>query len=336
MKNKIFLYSRNLVRTKIKMQNDQMVVANFRNFIQTVNTIEQGQQLLKTVRNFQILNLNLKSSRCIWMSLILYKFKQEMTVSEELWNLSRQLIISMLKSDSELQTIISDYLRVFELWQQDDLHDTFAQIAGNYYNLIQIKQSINLTENNASIEHWSPHYDSLIEKIRFYCKSMGLLERLDKFVQDFDDTKYQMIKEVMNNAYWDKVESDIEENKLDIIFNNLSELKTMLLDIIPKKTEKKEHVYLNEYFDIEYIKHIVNNNCFDYEYLKKLFKFVISQLKEWDASAFTEKYDEEIKLVDNMEFEKISHMVRVMLEKMMVLAVDLKNRKDIWNVILKK
>jgi hypothetical protein len=315
------------------MQNDQTVVSNFRNFIQTVNTIEQGQQLLKSFRNLKINNLDLKSSRCVWMSLILYKFKQEMTVSDELWTLSRQLIISMLKSDSALQTIITDYLRIFELWQADDLNDTFTQIAGNYYNLLQIVQSVNSTNSPDTIEHWKTHYDILIEKIRTYCKSMGVLEKLDKFVEDFDKTKYQLVKEIMTLAYWDKLEQDIKEGNLDVVFNNLSELKTTLSDIIPRN---KDRTSLNEYFDIEYIKHIVQTNNFDYEYLMKLFKYVISVLKEWDSEASEEKYIQEIKLMSQLEIQDPSHLIRLVLEKMILLSVDLKNRKDIWNVILKK
>jgi len=161
------------------MQVKSEVIANFRNFVQLNGTISDAQTVLKEYRNVVIGDFNLKDSRRIWMSLMLYKFKQEMDVSEDLWTQSRQLVISLLRSDLNLRLVISKYLNTFNLWQNEDLKDTVTQIGGNYYNLIQIKNSIEKTGNTETIEHWLPHYQNLIQKIRSYCKSMGVLEKLD-------------------------------------------------------------------------------------------------------------------------------------------------------------
>ena len=75
------------------MQLNSEVIANFRNFIQMTGTVEDLQQMLKTVRNVQIMPFSLKDSRCIWMSLLLYKFKKDLDVSEELWLDCRQVIL---------------------------------------------------------------------------------------------------------------------------------------------------------------------------------------------------------------------------------------------------
>lgn len=314
------------------MQVKSEIITNFRNFIQQNGTIDNAQKNLKEFRNVTIGDFNLKDSRCIWMSLILYKFKQEMDVSEDLWTQSRQLIISLLKSDSNLKSIIAKYLNTFSAWQNEDLKDVVTQIGGNYYNLIQIKNSIEKTNNSETIDRWLPHYQILIQKIRFYCKSMGVLDKLDDFIFAFEQQKYDIVKEIMDKAYWDKIEEDIESNNLDMVYSNLSELKTMLMDIIPKSVET---TFLNEYFDIEYIKHIVENGVFDKEYLFKLFNFVIKILKEWDSESFSVKYDREVKELDNLE-GSLNHIIRCILQKLMVLSIDLKNRKALWNIILKK
>ena len=63
------------------MQINKVIVAHFRDFIQTNNTtIDHAQKLLKDYRNTKIGNYNLKDSRCIWMSLMLYKFKKDMAL----------------------------------------------------------------------------------------------------------------------------------------------------------------------------------------------------------------------------------------------------------------
>lgn len=318
------------------MQIKTEIITNFRNVLQLNGTIENVQKILKEYRNITIGDFNLKDSRCIWMSLILYKYKKEMDVSEDLWVESRHLIISLLRSDLNLKSIISKYLNTFTKWQNEDLKDLARQIGLNYYNLIQIKNSIEKTENIETIEHWLPHYDNLINKIRSYSKNIGILEKLDELVINFEQEKYNIIKEIMDKAYWDKIEEDIAANNLDMVYSNLSELKTSLLDIIPKSINTD---YLDEYFDIDYIKHIVDNNLFDKEYLFKLFNFVIKILKEWDSESFNIKYENEMKEMDNIMDNiegSINHLIRCVLEKLMILSVDLKNRKVLWNIILKK
>lgn len=314
------------------MQIDKQIIANFRDFIQSNSSIDDAQKILKNYRNLNIGSFNLKDSRCIWMSLILYKFKKEMDVSETLWVCSRNLIISILKSDLNIYSITLDYLKEFEKWQKDDLVDLVTQIGGNYYNLLEIKKSIENTKNEETINHWLPHYEYLIKKIRSYCKTMGIIEKVDDFVLAFEQQKYDILKEIMDKAYWDKIEEDINNNNLDLIYNNLFELKTILFDIIPKSVDIQ---YIDEYIDIEYIKNLVNNKVFDKEYLLKLFMFVIEILKEWDSDILKDKYDQEVNHINNMEVN-YNHLIRCVIQKLMILSFDLKNRKALWNIILKK
>ena len=136
------------------MQVKSEIITNFRNFIQLNGTMDNAQKILREYRNILIGDFNLKESRCVWMSLMLYKFKQEMNVSEDLWLQSRQLIISLLKSDSNLKSTIIKYLNTFFAWQNEDLKDVVTQIGANYFNLIQIKNSIEKTDNMETIYHW--------------------------------------------------------------------------------------------------------------------------------------------------------------------------------------
>jgi hypothetical protein len=312
------------------MQNKSEIITNFRNFVQSNETIDNAQKNLKKYRNVLIDDFNLKDSRCIWMSLILYKYKQEMDVSDDLWMLSRQLIISLLKTDVDLKSVVTTYLKTFNIWQNNDLEDVIIQIGGNYFNLIQIKNSIEKTANKETIEHWLPHYINLIEKIRYYCKSMNILEKLDEYVYLLEQKKYNMVKEIMTTAYWNRIEEDIQTDNLDIVYSNLSELKIILYDIVPKSINT---TFINEYLDIEYIKHLVKNKAFDKEYLFKLFNFVIKILKDYDSESFIDKYDKEIDELNNLECS-LNHTIRHILQKLMVMAIDLKNRKTLWNIIL--
>ena len=58
-------------------------------------------------------------------------------------------------------------------------------------------------------------------------------------------------------------------------------------------------------------------------------------LKQWDSEINGSFYDGEIKAIELLE-GKNSYLIRYILEKIMVRTIDLKNRKELWNVILKK
>lgn len=315
------------------MQINTQIIGNFRDFIQLNVSINEAQQKLKDYRNITISDFDLKNSRCLWMSLILYKFKSEMEVSDELWTLSRQMIISVLKSDENVKEIMNEYLRCFTEWQNEDLNNILLQFASNYYNILQIKKSIENTKNEESIKHWIPHYQNIIDKIRNYCIHFNILDKLDSMMITFEEKKYNIVKEIMNRAYWNKIEEDIEKGDNEIVFNNLTELKIMLFEILPKNTKNN----IDEIIDINYMKHLVEKNLLDKEYLLKLYIFVINLLKEWDADAFVDKYNEELdEYKKKEETYTMSQSIRYILEKLMTLTIDLKNRKALWKIILKK
>jgi hypothetical protein len=314
------------------MQFDKNIVVNFRNFLQEKNTINDAQNILKKYRNIQFDTYNLKDSRCIWMSLMIYKYKQEMDASDEIWNLSRNLILGLLKNDPNLESTIKIYLEEFIKWQNDDLNDLTKQISCNYYNLLQIKNSIENTKNIETINNWLPHYEELILKIRSYCKNINILEKLDDYIYNIEQEKFNIVKEIMNNAYWDKIQNDIEENNLDLVYSNLTELKTIIFDIIPKKINTQ---YIDEHFDIDYIKYLVNNKVIDNEYLLNLFNFIINILKEYDSKDNEKIYENEKENIKKLVISQ-NHLIRYIMEKLMFLSFDLKNRKALWNLILKK
>ena len=317
---------------------DYKIITSFREFIEGVKTLGEGQKHLKTVRNMPIGKYSLKDSRCIWMALMVYKFKKEMDANDIIWGKSRNVIISMLKRDVELSTIIEDYLQYFNEWKTDDYRQFVGDIASFYYNIIQIKRSIELQTSNkdnkieqTTRNEWEPHYESLLQKVRENCAKIGCLNALDQILITMEEHKYNAVAEIMSLAYWDKIEADIAKGNLDVIFSNLQELKTFLDEILPSSVKRDN---LNDVMDIDYIKMRVKKEVFDREYLLSLFSFIMNLLYEWDALHFRERYTKEKNELSNMEDVSFPKLIRLVLERSFFYTMDLKNRKGIWNKIL--
>jgi len=317
---------------------DYKIVSSFREFIENVKTLNDGQKYLKNVRNTTIGTFSLKDSRCIWMVLMIYKFKNEMDANDLIWGKSRSVILAILKRDNEINSLVKDYLITFNEWKANDYQQFVTDIACFYYNILQIKKSIELqtNETNNIIQQttrneWQPHYDQLIENIRSSCSKIGCLTMLDKVLIEMEEHKFNAVAEIMSRAYWDKIENDIEGGNFEVIYTNLFELKTFLNEILPKNSTENK---INEFIDIDHIKQRVKHNIFDRDYLLNLMTFIMNLLYEWDALHFRERYINEKKYLNELVDISFSKLIRLVLEKSFLFTMDLKNRKGIWNKIL--
>jgi len=317
---------------------DYIIVSSFREFIENVKTLNDGQKYLKTVRNNTIGTYSLKDSRCIWMSLMIYKFKNEMDANDMIWGKCRSVILAILKRDNPINNIIDDYLTNFNQWKANDYEQFVTDIACFYYNILQIKKSIELqTQNTNNIieqttrNEWEPHYEQLIEKIRISCSKIGCLSMLDTILIQMEEHKFNAVAEIMSRAYWDKIENDIAAGDYEVIYSNLFELKTFLNEILPENSPKNK---IDEFLDISYIKQRVKHNIFDRDYLLSLMTFIMDLLYEWDALHFRERYTNEKKYFNELCDVSLSKLIRLVLEKSFLYTTDLKNRKGIWNKIL--
>jgi hypothetical protein len=313
---------------------DYKIISSFREFIQQVNSAIDARQFLKSVRNTTIANYSLKNSRCIWMTLMIYKCKKEMEANDTIWGKSRCVILAILQNSIDAESIIADYLRYFNEWKTTDYQKFVVDIASSYYNIIQIKKSLEHSGKELDKTQWEPYYTELIDKIRKSCSQIGCLHALDQIVATMDEHTYNTIAQIMNLAYWDKIEEDITTGNLDVVFLNMTELKIFLDEILPASVERTN---LNEFIDIDFMKSRVENGVFDRDYLISLFTFVMNLLAEWDALHFRERYEMEKTIILHTAYTpdvSFSKLIRLVLEKSFYYTIDLKNRKEIWNKLL--
>ena len=71
------------------------------------------------------------------------------------------------------------------------------------------------------------------------------------------------IENTMNRVYWDTIRESVKNNDYEIVFNNIKEMRQMLLNFIPESNKKREIMEeFNEYFDIEFIKERIDNKTY--------------------------------------------------------------------------
>ena len=295
-------------------------------FLSNIKTLDMGRKELIKFRNITIGELSLVDSRNIWFSLLLYKFKKDLDINDILWSKARKVILSILREENILDTI-NEYMVEFNLWKQSDYNEFILEVASIYYNLLQIKDSIEETKNNNTIDEWKDNYNGLINKVRESAQKMG-------FLNNINNRKKNIVEDIMKKAFWDLVEKDITESKYDIIYTILIEIKQNLLDILPTNMNNNLDILptnMNnnlDILDISYIKQRIESNTFDKEYLLELFRSIIEFLTYWDSEEYKKLYDKE------MEEVMSNTNITIVIKKSMLLTTDLKTRKQLWLKLL--
>jgi hypothetical protein len=304
-----------------------------------------SQIYLKQFRNKQLDNFSIKESRILYMSVLLYKFKNELDVGELFWKIVRTMILSILTNDTNMQENIKNYLEHFEVWKKNDINKLIFEIAAVYYNIIEIKKSIIQEQQNIVQSIEIPKSDKPIElsesliyinqtlkNIEDQCEKINILNDVFICVQHINESTNEIIFNTMNRAYWDKLQNDINEKNYEIIIKNLEELKLNMKNALPKSEKNKSNYLLDECFDINFFNQMLNHNVFDKDNVKNLLNIIIMFLKDWDNAEANSIYDLEYnKLIDQINKSDYPKAFVIVLENGINLVSNFLLRKEAWS-----
>ena len=253
-----------------------------------------------------------------------------------MWQITRNMILAILRQDPNQDECIHLYLEEFKKWKDSDLNGIVLEIAGIYYNLVQIKQSIadsnEMTDDTQ--EEWGPHLEQLMRKIADSCNHLNIYQKVLEHVAYFEQQKSEMVYTIMSKAYWDMIETDLSHHQYDLFLRNLEELKMNLLSILPKRDTHLLAEFHDKY-DIEFIKQRISLQLFDKDYLIGFFTYIISLLQDADGLTFLANYDAAIQsTLEAIADKDISKSTRIVMEKICLLSENLRNRKAIWEKLL--
>jgi len=296
------------------------------------SSIRPAKNYLVPLRHTAMDGYTLLESRSLWFSLILYKFRTESEIPDNLWTASRNFILETLRQDENAAASARHYLRVFDEWKKDD-HASFVNEVVQYYlEVIHLKETIEETKDESTIAEWKDSYQGLIYKIRDAAQRMGFLHILDERLAMVHRDRHTLVENMMKRAYWDMIEQDIKEEKYAAVLCQLIELKGLIKEVIPSRF----HADLHEKFNIEYIQEKLETRALDPGYLVQLCRWIMDSMKEWDSAAARSLYDHEIQTweqaIGTLEWPRF---LRFSLELCTLLALDAKTRVNVWRSLLR-
>jgi len=322
-----------LLQTALKM--DHREIRRHMTFFLTdpsLRPIEDAKNYLIPLRRVAMEGFTIVESRCLWFSLILYKFRTESGIPDELWTAARNFVLESLRQDNTRETSARLYLSLFETWKKDDHQSFVNEVVGYYLEVLHLKQTIEETREESTIAEWQTSYQGLLLKIRDAAQRMGFLKALDDRVAEVHRIRHSIVENMMKRAFWDMLENDIKEENYTTVMCQLIELKELVKEIIPSRY----HADLHEKFNIDFIQQQLEQRSMDPAYLVQLCRWIMDSMKEWDAASTQPLYEREISTweqsIGTLEWPRF---LRFSLELCTMLALDAKTRVSIWRSLLR-
>lgn len=297
----------------------------------SLRLIDDAKAYLIPLRRVAMDGFTLSESRCLWFSLLLYKFRTESGISDELWTAARNFVLESLRQDPTREATARHYITIFGVWKKDDHQSFVNEVVGYYLEVLHLKQTIEETKEESTIAEWKDSYNGLLLKIRDSAERMGFLKALDERVAEVHRIRHSLVENMMKRVFWDMLENDIKEEKYTSVMCQLLELKELVKEIIPSRY----HADLHEKFNIDFIQQQLEQRSLDPEYLVQLCRWIMDSMKEWDAASTQPLYEREIatweKAIGTLEWPRF---LRFSLELCTMLALDAKTRVSIWRSLL--
>jgi len=296
----------------------------------SLGTFDSAKQYLISIRHELIPGYNMKESRILWFSLLMYKFRKDQNTPDELWDAARTFILDTLREQPNEESA-KHFIKQFTDWKEKDFTSFANEIIGYYLQVLHLKETIEETKEEETIQEWRDSYQTLLLKIRHAAEKMGCLQQLEQRVQQIHELRHNVVSVVMRRAYWDMLEEDVRHERYETVICQLVELKDLVRTIIPTVY----HNDLDDKFNIEYVKERIQARSFDQDYLIYLCRWIMETMKEWDSETACSMYEKEIttweKAISKLDWPRL---IRFSLELCTVLALDAKTRISVWRSII--
>ena len=274
-------------------------------FFEEVKDSNQAFVFLKQFVNCKIYDYTLISTRKLLYSLVCYQFSNELGYPESLQAKARQVIIYELQKHEEIpnvrRKIFKDYLVEFDHFKDEDLKNYMYELGVQFNQLEEMKNRLS--------EY--PEWLESIEGLQFKINEQVRVARGESIFQECLETlnglKKEIVKQNLENAYWDMMLDDLSNNKLDLLMGNYKEIKNMLL-------EMKDDQDTKEILDEDYLIQLLKNQLFEAKTLADQIEFIYHKMKIYGVPI----YD---KLLDKQKKELLDELLEKGLSNEMIVQV---------------
>ena len=267
-----------------------MDIRLFKNIIHSyfnaeIDTLDKSRKFLISVKDNVLTGFTKIQTRCLFYSLEIYKFNQELMFPPSIYSVCRNLILNTLNNSITVEQV-KDYLLKFLDWKMVDLNDYLKELCDAYVNLKEIEKYYELQDH--SIEQniiIKTEIHNLSKTIKRNIKKLDKNNYLDNYMTEYTKRKFNKFENEIKKIYLNRLREELEEKRYDLLLNNIEDIKNKLLQISPLNYVSN----INEILDITYIGQRLENTKITKEFLSSLVKQILDLMKNVIVS---DKYED--------------------------------------------
>ena len=185
----------------------------------------------------------------------------EKLIIEKIISISKIIITNNIITDEDIdkfKTIIYEYEKQFILWKNLDKNKSITEFINRYTNINKSIELLNKTKielNNDIINELENQKNDIINMAIKFDKKIN---------KDFFDKSYKIysnIEKITEEAYWNLIYEELENNNYSLVLSNLEFIINMLSAL------SFDIDNIKKIFDIQKIKEKLNNNDPEYFYI---------------------------------------------------------------------
>jgi len=267
-----------------------MDIRLFKNIIHSyfnaeIDSLDKSRKFLISVKDNIITGFTKIQTRCLFYSLEIYKFNDELLFPPSIYTICRNLILGVLNNTvSEDQ--LKEYLLKFLDWKMVNLRDYLKELCESYVNLKEIEKYYELQDN--SIEQnliIKDEIHRLAKTIEKHIKKLDKENYLGNFMTDYTKKKFNKFEEEIKKIYLNRLREELEEKKYDLLLKNIQDIREKLIQISPLESM----TVINEVLDMKYIEQRLIQTRITKEFLSSLVKQILDIMKN---TVLSDKYED--------------------------------------------
>jgi hypothetical protein len=221
------------------------------------------------------------------LALVIYQFGKEIDYPEALVSKARTMILHVLKSNDleqnmERRKLVREFVEEFDKYKKEDLKKYMYELGVEYAQLQDIKDRLSDSENDDRI--WHEQIEILQKKILAYVHQSNGYDHFQNCLASLLSMKQEIVEQCMEKAYWNMILQDLKEKKYDLLIQNFSEIKEMILEIHNDEDTK-------EIMDEAFLKQLLENDIFDDKALEGQIEFIFGKLKKYGIPVYDSLID---------------------------------------------
>lgn len=322
----------------------QLDFENLTNYIKNAENIENIKNFLNLLMAALNLKIRFSLNDCkSFLTIYVFMYHEEVVlksmdpVNKRMQDLSIEVSLVFdslfndysLKNSLKFEKILKNYFNFFNEWKKRDSLIMIRPILKSYFELEILRDEFKKVDNKDYL-HINRKLKSLEHNIKMLAGEEGLMYLKQKKVPVFKNEKvYTDVQKTVKKAFWDSIEENIENNKLEQIPLLLEDIKTMIKSMINNKQYIET---LDKQIDTELVKNILNSSNPDFKFIYQYINFLISKLYDLQPPAEdknTKVFKETIDTMFNNQ-EKVSKILRYFFEN---YFIKLESIKKVTNYI---